>query len=146
MENKITQKITPFLWFEKGAEEAANYYVSVFKNSRILSSNPLVTSFEIDGLQIVILNGGQMFKLNEAFSLSISCDTQDEIDYYWEKLTDGGSDIQCGWLTDKFGVTWQVVPSILPELMSDPENAKKVTAAFMPMKKLDIEILKKSVE
>lgn len=146
MENKITQKITPFLWFEKGAEEAANYYVSVFKNSRILSSNPLVTSFEIDGLQIVILNGGQMFKLNEAFSLSISCDTQDEIDYYWEKLTDGGSEIQCGWLTDKFGVTWQVVPSILPELMSDPENAKKVTAAFMPMKKLDIEILKKSVE
>lgn len=146
MENKITQKITPFLWFEKGAEEAARFYISVFKNSRIISSNSLVTSLEIDGLQILILNGGPMFKLNEAFSLSINCDTQDEIDYYWEKLTEGGSEIQCGWLKDKFGVSWQVVPSILPELMSDPENAKKVTAAFMPMKKLDIETLKKSVE
>lgn len=146
MGNKLSQKVTPFLWFEKGAEEAAIFYTSIFKNSRILTGNPLVSSIEVEGIQITMFNGGDYFKLNEAFSLSVSCDTQDEIDYYWEKLTEGGSESHCGWLRDKFGLSWQIVPSILPELMSDPEKAKKVTAAFMPMKKLDIEILKKSVE
>jgi predicted 3-demethylubiquinone-9 3-methyltransferase (glyoxalase superfamily) len=136
------QKITPFLWFNSGAEAAAEFYVSVFKNSKIIHSNPLVTSLEIDGLRINILNGGPTYKLNEAFSLVISCDTQEEIDYYWESLTmDGGTENQCGWLKDKFGVSWQVVPSILPELMSNPEKSKKVMEAFLKMKKFEIDKL-----
>jgi predicted 3-demethylubiquinone-9 3-methyltransferase (glyoxalase superfamily) len=138
------QKITPFLWFEKGAEEAANFYISIFKNSKVLSSNPMVTSFEIEGLQVSILNGGPAFKLNEAFSFAISCETQDEINYYWEKLTAGGTGQQCGWLKDKFGVSWQVVPSILGKLLADPSKAEKVTKAFMQMKKFDIEKLKEA--
>jgi predicted 3-demethylubiquinone-9 3-methyltransferase (glyoxalase superfamily) len=138
------QKITPFLWFEKGAEEAAKFYVSVFKNGKILSSNPMVTSFELEGLNISILNGGPQFKLSEAFSLCISCEDQEEIDYYWNKLTEGGKESMCGWLVDKYGVSWQVIPSILPKLMSDPEKGQHVIQAFLKMKKFDIEKLKQA--
>jgi predicted 3-demethylubiquinone-9 3-methyltransferase (glyoxalase superfamily) len=138
------QKITPFLWFNDHAEDAAKYYVSIFKNGRILSSTPMITSFEIEGLQIMILNGGPKFKLDEAFSLSISCETQEEIDYYWGKLTEGGSESQCGWLKDKYGVSWQVVPSILGELMSDSSRSQAVVNAFLKMKKFDIETLKQA--
>jgi predicted 3-demethylubiquinone-9 3-methyltransferase (glyoxalase superfamily) len=137
------QKITPFLWFNSSGEEAAKFYCTVFKNSRIITSNPMVTSFELEGLNISILNGGPMFKLNESFSLMISCDTQEEIDYYWNTFTaDGGEESQCGWLKDKYGVSWQVVPSILPLLMSDPAKSQKVIQAFLKMKKFDIEALK----
>ena len=138
------QKITPFLWFNTGADDAAKFYISIFKNSKILHSNPMVTQFELDGLQIMILNGGPIYKLNEAFSLSISCDTQEEINYYWDKLSEGGSEGQCGWLIDKFGVSWQVVPAILSELLSDPSKAGRVTQAFLKMKKFDIEKLKQA--
>jgi predicted 3-demethylubiquinone-9 3-methyltransferase (glyoxalase superfamily) len=138
-----TQKITPFLWFEKGAEEAAKFYCSVFKNSKIITSNPMVTSLELDGLTINILNGGPQFKLDEAFSLVINCDTQADIDYYWNTLTGGGgSESMCGWLKDKYGVSWQVVPSVLLKLLADPEKSQRVMNAVMQMKKLDIEKLK----
>ncbi|MCE3227723.1 MAG: 3-demethylubiquinone-9 3-methyltransferase [Bacteroidetes bacterium] len=137
------QKITPFLWFEKGGEDAAKFYTTVFKNSKIITSNPMVTSFELEGLNISILNGGPHFKLSEAFSLCISCDSQEEIDYYWNTFTaDGGQESMCGWLKDKFGVSWQVIPSILPQLMSDPQKGPRVIEAFMKMKKFDIETLK----
>jgi predicted 3-demethylubiquinone-9 3-methyltransferase (glyoxalase superfamily) len=138
------QKITPFLWFNKGAEEAANFYLGIFKDSKIISSNPMVTCIEIEGLQIMILNGGPTYTLNESFSLSISCETQDEIDYYWDKLSEGGSDMQCGWLKDKFGLSWQVVPAILSELMSDPVRRDRVVQAFLKMTKFDIEKLKQA--
>jgi predicted 3-demethylubiquinone-9 3-methyltransferase (glyoxalase superfamily) len=135
------QKITPFLWFEKGAEEAARYYCSVFKNSKILESNPMVTSLELEGLRLNILNGGPHFKLNEAFSMVIPCDTQEEIDYYWNEFTREGKESMCGWCADKYGVWWQVIPSALPKLMSDPAKGQKVAAAFMKMKKFDIKTL-----
>ncbi|CAN5489904.1 VOC family protein [soil metagenome] len=139
------QKITPFLWFEKGAEEAAKFYTTVFKNSKIIQSNPMVTELELEGLTIQILNGGNHFKLDESFSLSISCNTQDEIDYYWNKLTsDGGKESMCGWLVDKYGVSWQVVPAILGKLMSDPQKSGKVMEAFMKMKKFDIQKLEEA--
>ncbi len=135
------QKITPFLWFEKGAEEAATFYTTVFKNSKIKSSNPIVTVLDVEGLQIMILNGGPNFKLDESFSLVITCETQEEIDYYWEKLTAGGSESQCGWLKDKYGVSWQVVPSLLSKLMGDPARSQRVVQAFMKMKKFIIKDL-----
>lgn len=135
------QKITPFLWFDKEAADAAAFYITVFKNSRIISTNPMVTSFELEGLQIAALNGGPKFKLNEAFSLSISCDTQEEIDYYWNTLTEGGEESMCGWLKDKFGLWWQVVPSVLPKLMGDPNRGPRVIDAFLKMRKFDIAAL-----
>jgi predicted 3-demethylubiquinone-9 3-methyltransferase (glyoxalase superfamily) len=138
------QKITPFLWFDKNGKEAAEYYVSIFKNSKVTNTNPIVTVFELDGLQLMILNGGPQFKLDEAFSLSVSCDNQDEIDYYWDKLTAGGEESRCGWLKDKYGVSWQVVPSILGKLMSDPKKSQAVMNAFLKMKKFDIETLLKA--
>jgi predicted 3-demethylubiquinone-9 3-methyltransferase (glyoxalase superfamily) len=138
------QKITPFLWFNTQALEAAQFYTTVFKNSKITSTNPWVTAFELEGLQISALNGGPTFQLNEAFSLVIHCDTQEEIDYYWEALTKGGSESQCGWLKDQFGLSWQVIPSILPQLMNNPEKSARVMQAFMKMKKFDIETLLKA--
>ncbi len=114
-------KITPFIWFEKEAADAAKFYTTVFKNSRIISTNPIVTSFELEGLQISAINGGPVYKLSPAFSLAVSCDTQEEIDYYWNTLTEGGQESMCGWLVDKFGLSWQVVPSVLPQLMNDPQ-------------------------
>jgi predicted 3-demethylubiquinone-9 3-methyltransferase (glyoxalase superfamily) len=136
------QKLTPFLWFEKGGDEAAKYYCSVFKNAKIIQSNPMVTEFEIEGLRLCILSAGPMFKLSEAFSISIPCNTQEEIDYYWNKfIGDGGKESNCGWCADKYGVWWQVVPAKLGEWVSDPERGQRVVAAFMPMKKLDMAIL-----
>lgn len=136
------QKITPFLWFDNNAAEAAAFYTSVFKNSRILSSNPMVTAFELEGQQLLAMNGGPKYKLTEAFSLSVSCDTQEEIDYYWNKLTEGGEESMCGWLKDKFGLSWQIVPAILGELMNNPESRDRVVQAFLKMRKFDIEALK----
>ncbi len=148
------QKITPFLWFDNNAEEAANFYVSIFKNSRILrtthytESGPgpagsvMTIEFELDGVPFIALNGGPHFKFTEAISLSVDCETQDEIDHFWEKLTEGGQPIQCGWLKDKFGLSWQIVPSIIGELMSNSDNSQRVMEAIMQMVKLDIQKLK----
>jgi predicted 3-demethylubiquinone-9 3-methyltransferase (glyoxalase superfamily) len=154
------QKITPFLWYDGQAEEAANYYVSVFKNSKVLnvtryndasaqaSGQPkgsvMTIEFELDGQKFVAINGGPPFKLTEAVSFVVNCETQEELDYFWEKLSAGGAEVQCGWLKDKFGLSWQVVPTILPELMKDPEKGQKAMAALMKMKKIDIETLKQA--
>jgi predicted 3-demethylubiquinone-9 3-methyltransferase (glyoxalase superfamily) len=133
------QKITPCLWFDGNGEEAAKYYIGIFKNSKILSAHPIMTVLELDGLKLMILNGGPKYKLDEAFSLSIPCDTQEEIDYYWDTLTaDGGEESRCGWCRDKYGVSWQVVPSMLGQLMSQPGKGQKVMSALLEMKKLDI--------
>lgn len=137
----MKNQITPCLWFDGQAEEAAKFYCSVFTNSKILASNPMVTSFELNGTKFIGLNGGPMFKFNEAISFSVDCETQEEIDYFWDRLTDGGEESQCGWLKDKYGVSWQIVPSILEKLMSDPEKSPRVVEAFMQMKKFDIEKL-----
>jgi predicted 3-demethylubiquinone-9 3-methyltransferase (glyoxalase superfamily)/uncharacterized protein YndB with AHSA1/START domain len=159
--HRITHQITPCLWFNKNAEEAAAFYLSIFKNSRITGKtnytkegydihgmeegSVMTIDFQIDGQPFTFLNGGPVFKFNEAVSLQIICDTQEEIDYYWERLAaDGGSEGQCGWLKDKFGVSWQVVPSVLSKLISNPERAERVMKAMMPMKKLDIEALRKA--
>ena len=138
----MTHKIYPCLGFAGKAKQAAAFYCSIFKDSKILSENPMVVNFEVNGTKIMGLNGGPLFKFNESVSFVVNCDTQEEIDYYWEKLTDGGRESMCGWLVDKFGLSWQIVPSILGELMSDPQRAGRVTKAFMEMKKLDIEVLR----
>ena len=150
------QKITTFLWFDNNAEEAANFYISVFKNSRILTSAPypegspgpkgsvMVVDFELDGQRFTALNGGPHFKFTEAISLLVHCKDQEEIDYYWEKLTaDGGQESQCGWLKDKYGLSWQITPDELLKVWSegDQAKAKRVMAAMMPMKKLIIKDL-----
>jgi|SRR4030095_7056362 predicted 3-demethylubiquinone-9 3-methyltransferase (glyoxalase superfamily) len=155
-----TQKITTFLWFDNNAEEAANFYVSVFKNSRILNSvrygdvgpglkgTIMIIDFELDGERFTALNGGPDFKFTEAVSLVVHCKTQEEVDYFWEKLSDGGKTIECGWLKDKFGLSWQIVPDIFLELIQDPdqEKSQRVMKAMMQMKKLDIEGVKKAAE
>ncbi|TDE12119.1 VOC family protein [Dyadobacter psychrotolerans] len=138
----MNNQIYPCLWFDGNAKAAADFYVSVFKNSRILTDNPMVVIFEVNGFKIMGLNGGPHFNFNEAVSLVVNCDSQEEIDHYWETLTsDGGKESMCGWLKDKFGFSWQIVPSNLGELMSDPDRAQRVMQAVMGMKKLDIEIL-----
>lgn len=136
------QKLTPFIWFEKGAEEAAKYYCSIFKNSKVLESNPMVTAFEIDGLRVNILNGGPQFRLNESFSIVIPCETQEEIDNYWNKfISDGGTESMCGWLKDKYGMSWQVVPANISKLLNDPAKGDRAVKAMLQMKKLDIKKL-----
>jgi predicted 3-demethylubiquinone-9 3-methyltransferase (glyoxalase superfamily) len=147
-------RITPFLWFDSNAEEAVDFYLSIFKNSRRLTElrNPgdapgpkggvLVVSFELDGLKFSALNGGPMFKFTEAVSFVVRCDSQEEVDYYWSKLTAGGSESQCGWLKDKFGLSWQIVPSRLPELIKHP----KAMQAMMGMKKLEIAELERAAK
>ncbi len=151
-------KIIPFLWFDTQAEEAANFYVSIFKNSRILNiarygeagpgpaGSVMTVSFELDGRPFIALNGGPHFKFNEAISFSIECHTQAEIDEYWEKLSAGGQEVQCGWLKDKYGLSWQVNPAILGRMLSDPdpEKSKRVMAAMLKMKKIDIAELEKA--
>src|SRR6185295_3240180 len=152
--------ITPCLWFDTQAEEAAKFYVSVFKDSKIETVNHyskegfevhkkaagsvMTVSFRLQGQPFTALNGGPDFKFNEAISLQVFCDTQEEIDNYWNKLTEDGEEVQCGWLKDKFGLSWQIVPTILPKLLSDPEKAGQVTVAFLQMKKFDIEKLKQA--
>jgi predicted 3-demethylubiquinone-9 3-methyltransferase (glyoxalase superfamily) len=145
------QKITTFLWFDNNAEEAANFYVSVFKNSRIRQSarypegSPgpkgtiMMIEFELDGQEFIALNAGPHFKFTEAISLVVHCKTQEEVDYYWEKLTaDGGQESQCGWLKDKYGLSWQIVPDILLDqwAKSDPAKAQRVMQAMLGMKKI----------
>lgn len=144
------QDIVNCLWFEDRGLEAAHFYTGLFPNSRLLGQTPgpdpdipMTVSFELDGRSFVALNGGPMFTFNEAVSFQIMCDTQAEIDHYWDALTAGGEESRCGWLKDRFGVSWQVVPVRLPELLSseDPAVAQRVTEAFMPMNKLDISVL-----
>lgn len=134
--------IYPCLWFDGQAKEAALFYCSIFTNSKITDENPMVVRWEINGQQFMGLNGGPMYKFSPANSYVIECDTQAEIDHYWEKLGEDGIFNQCGWLDDKFGVSWQIVPKILGELMADIEKRERVMAAFMQMKKFDIETLK----
>ncbi|MBD8346903.1 VOC family protein [Dysgonomonas sp. HGC4] len=156
----MTDKIVPCLWFDNQAEEAAIFYTSVFKNSKIESisyygkegfdihhqkeGTVMVVEFQINGQFFTALNGGPIFKFNESISLQVFCDNQAEIDYYWDKLTsDGGEEGECGWLKDKYGLSWQIAPSILPKLMKDPLKADKLMKAFMQMKKIDIDQLMK---
>lgn len=134
------QKITPFLWFNDNAEEAMKFYTSVFKNSKINFSNPMTGSFTLEGQEFMVLNGGPMYQFSPAISLFITCDTQEEVDYFWNKLSEGGKPSRCGWLDDKFGVTWQVVPKQLGELLyhTNPEVSNRVMQAMLKMVKLDI--------
>ena len=140
----MSNKIYPCLWFDGDAQSAADFYCSIFPNSKILNQTPFVSVYELDGNRYMNLNGGPEFKFNEAISLVISCDNQEELDYFWNRLTEGGEEGKCGWMKDKFGVSWQIVPKILGELMSDQEKAPKVMYAFMQMKKLIIEDLIKA--
>jgi predicted 3-demethylubiquinone-9 3-methyltransferase (glyoxalase superfamily) len=141
----MTHPIYSCLWFDGQAKAAAEFYCSVFKNSKLISDNGMVVLFEINGTRFMGLNGGPHFKFNEAVSFVVDCDTQDEIDRYWEKLTEnGGQESQCGWLKDKFGVSWQIVPTLLGKLMSDPARAERVMKAVMQMKKFDIEKMKQA--
>ena len=158
------QRITPFLWYDDKAEEAANFYTSVFKNSKIgsitryeekgaaASGRPagsvMTVEFTLDGQEFVALNGGPHFKFTEAVSFVINCETQEEVDEFWEKLTEGGEEVQCGWLKDKYGLSWQVVPTILTELLKDkdPAKAQRVMEAMLQMKKIDIKTLKQAAE
>jgi predicted 3-demethylubiquinone-9 3-methyltransferase (glyoxalase superfamily) len=138
----MANNIYPCLWFDGQAQAAAKFYCSIFKHSKIKADNQMVVEFELDGKKFIGLNAGPQFQFNEAISFVIDCETQEEIDYYWEKLTaDGGSESNCGWLKDKYGVSWQVVPTILPKLLSDPDKAQKVMETFMKMKKFDIKAL-----
>lgn len=131
----------PCLWFDGNAHEAAEFYCSVFADSSIESVNPMVVIFQIRGQKYMGLNGGPIFKFTEAVSFVIDCDTQEEIDYYWGKLTEGGEESQCGWLKDRYGLSWQVVPTVLGKLMNDPQKAEPVMKAFLQMKKFDIQTL-----
>jgi len=146
------QKIIPFLWFNNNAEEAVNFYASVFKDSRILNiarygdagpgpkGQVMTASFQLNGQEFIALNGGPHFKFTEAISFVVNCQTQEEVDEYWDKLSDGGEKSRCGWLKDKFGLSWQVVPTILSKLLGDKdaEKSKRVMSAMMQMDKIDI--------
>ena len=154
------QKITPCLWFDTEAEEAADFYVSVFKNSRILDvshygdAGPrpagmvMTVTFDLDGQEVIALNGGPDFTFNEAVSLQVNCETQDEVDWFWSQLGEGGELGPCGWLKDKYGVSWQVVPTALNELISDPDTARAQRAmkAMLAMGKIDIEALRRAAD
>ena len=159
---KITNRITPMLWFDTQAEDAARYYVSIFKNSRIgqvsrygpdqpgPEGSAMVVSFELDGQPFTALNGGPQFTFNEATSFVVNCDTQEEVDHYWNSLTEGGDERaqMCGWLKDKFGLSWQIVPTALPDYVGgpDPEKAQRAMQAMLKMKKLDIEGLRRAYD
>jgi predicted 3-demethylubiquinone-9 3-methyltransferase (glyoxalase superfamily) len=165
MNTKI-QRITPFLWFDSQAEAAVNFYTSIFRNSKILtttrygeegaaaSGRPkgtiMTVAFQLDGQNFVALNGGPIFKFTEAISFVVNCESQDEVDHFWEKLSEGGDEKaqQCGWLKDKYGLSWQVVPSALSDLLSDPdpEKSRRVMKALLQMKKIDIETLRRAAE
>ena len=154
------QKITPFLWFDNNAEEAMKFYTSIFKNSKVgrvtrygdagpgPKGSVMTAEFELNGQQFVALNGGPVFKFTEAISFVVNCESQQEVDYFWEKLTAGGQEVECGWLKDKFGLSWQIVPTILPKLLSDPDPAKSQRAmkAMLKMKKIDIAGLQRAYD
>lgn len=153
---EIGQKIIPFLWFENQAEEAMNYYIKIFKNSSVkniarygeagpgLKDSVMTVTFELEGQEFTALNGGPMYKFTEAISFYVKCTSQDEVDYYWDKLTLEGQEQPCGWLKDKYGVSWQIVPILLVEMLNDtdPQRVRRVTEAMLKMKKIDIETLK----
>jgi len=153
------QKITPCLWFDTEAEEAAHFYTSIFKNSRIVDisrygeAGPrpagmvMTAAFELDGQEFTALNGGPDFKFNEAVSFQVSCETQEEVDEFWNRLTEGGEPGPCGWLKDKYGVSWQIIPTALNELLSDPdpEKSQRAMKAMLEMSKIDIEALRRAV-
>lgn len=157
---KMINQITPCLWFDSQAEEAAKFYTSIFPDSKIDTVNRfgkegyeihgqkegtvMTVTFKINGQPFTALNGGPLFKFNESVSFQVMCESQEEIDFYWNRLTEGGEESQCGWLKDKFGVSWQIIPKVLNELMKDQERAERVTAAFLKMKKFDIESLLKA--
>jgi predicted 3-demethylubiquinone-9 3-methyltransferase (glyoxalase superfamily) len=161
---KPKQRITPFLWFDHQAEEAVAFYVSIFKNARITgvtryddagakaSGRPkgsvMTVAFELDGQEFTALNGGPLFPFTEAISLVVNCQTQDEVDHFWQELSAGGQEVECGWLKDRFGVSWQVVPTVLSEMLQDkdPEKSRRVMAAMLKMKKISIEGLTKAYE
>ena len=161
---KPLQRITPFLWFDDQAEEAARFYVSIFKDSRITSvvryddaaakasgrpkGSVMTVAFELDGQPFTALNGGPHFKFTEAISLVVNCETREEVDHFWKNLSAGGQEVQCGWLKDRFGVSWQVVPTVLSEMLQDkdPEKSKRVMAAMLKMRKISIEGLKHAYE
>ena len=154
------QKITPFLWFDRQAEEAAAFYASIFPNSRVVkviryggagpgpAGSAMTVEFELEGQSFVALNGGPHFKFTEAISFVVNCQTQEEVDEYWEKLSEGGTPVECGWLKDKYGLSWQIVPTALPKLLSDPdpEKAQRVMKAMLTMKKLDISALEQAYD
>jgi predicted 3-demethylubiquinone-9 3-methyltransferase (glyoxalase superfamily) len=142
------QKITPFLWFDGKAEDAARFYTSIFTNSKIESIAPMSATFQLDGLEFIALNGGPQFTFTEAISFFVRCETQEEIDYFWEKLSAGGEKGRCGWLKDKFGVSWQIVPPVLGEMLNDEDDEKsqRVMQAMLQMEKLDIKTLKQAYE
>ena len=154
------QKITPFLWFDNQAEEAMNFYTSIFKHSKILNvsrygdtgpgveGSVMTATFQLNGQEFMVLNGGPTFKFNEAISFLVKCETQEEVDYFWEKLSEGGEEVQCGWLKDKYGISWQIVPTILGELLQDKdaEKARRVMEAMLKMVKIDIAGLKQAYE
>ncbi len=137
----MTKPIYPCLWFDGQAKAATDYYCSVFKNSKIISENAMAIIFELNKTKFMALNGGPQYKFSPANSYVIECDTQEEIDHYWGKLGKDGIYSKCGWLDDKFGVSWQIVPSILGKLMADPQKSTRVMKAFMQMTKFDIEKL-----
>ncbi len=154
------KKITPFLWFDDKAEEATHFYVSIFKNSKIISvlrygeegpgpkGSVMYTTFQLDGEEIMALNGGPYFTFSSAISFFVTCENQAEVDYFWEKLSEGGEEQQCGWLKDKYGLTWQIVPAGLDALLhgADSEKSKRAFQAMLQMKKLDIGALKKAYD
>jgi predicted 3-demethylubiquinone-9 3-methyltransferase (glyoxalase superfamily) len=142
------QKITPFLWFDGQAEEAARFYTSIFKKSKIESISPMSATFRLDGVKFIALNGGPQFKFTEAISFFVSCKAQKEIDYFWQKLSAGGEKSRCGWLKDRFGVSWQLIPPILGELLNDEDDEKsnRVMQAMLKMTKLDIKKLKQAAK
>jgi predicted 3-demethylubiquinone-9 3-methyltransferase (glyoxalase superfamily) len=154
------QKITPFLWFDGKAEEAMNFYTSIFKNSKIVSimrygeeghgqkGTVMGVTFQLDGQEFMALNSGPQFTFSPAISFFVNCETQQEIDELWEKLSEGGEKQQCGWLKDKYGVSWQIVPTVLGEMLNDPDSAKsqRVMKAMLQMDKIDIEDLKRAYE
>ncbi len=154
------QKITPYLWFDNQAEEAMNFYVSLFKDSKILNVSryevdtpeapgPVVTvTFQLAGQEFMALNGGPYFKFNEAISLFVNCETQEEVDELWEKFLEGGEEQQCGWLKDRYGLSWQIIPSALGEMLGDPDpkKAQNVMQAMLQMRKIDIAALRRAYE
>ncbi len=155
------QKITPFLWFDGRAEDAAKFYASIFPNSKVMKvvrcgdkgpgppGSALTVEFQLEGMTFVGLNGGPIYKFTEAVSFVVNCETQEEVDHYWDKLTaDGGAPIECGWLKDKFGLCWQIVPTILPKLIGDPDSQKagRALQAMMTMKKIDIRRLQEAYD
>jgi predicted 3-demethylubiquinone-9 3-methyltransferase (glyoxalase superfamily) len=138
----MSNKMYPCLWFDSQAQAAAEFYCSIFENSKIIANNQFVVTFELNGQKYMGLNGGPEFKFNEAISIVVDCDNQEEIDHYWNSLTaDGGEEGNCGWLKDKFGVSWQIVPTILGQLMTNPDRVQNVMSAYLKMKKFDVQAL-----